>query len=82
MKRGNGTDKETQEYVINSIEHSLLVFRYAKTSIFAGHLELMENVPGVAAKIANAITAIEWIEARGSKRLAALQKISASKEVA
>ena len=54
-------------------EHSKHSFEFAKMELSCGHYDVIMNVPGSSVKIATAISAIEWIEARLDKELAKLK---------
>lgn len=66
--------KHERERLILDYDHSKGDFRTAKMLLSCGHYDMLMNVKGAAAKIATAISALEWLEASAAKAIAALQR--------
>ena len=70
--KGKMTQQERQ-HLLDSYEHSMHNFKFAKTVLTCGQYDLQMNVAGTATKIATAVAALEWLEAKTAKAIAALQ---------
>ena len=65
--------RDEREQLTFAYEHSKQLLKFAKMDLSCGHYEVILNVHGSSAKIAAAINAIEWLEARLEKELAKLK---------
>jgi len=74
-KKANKGEMPQQErqHLLDSYEYSMHNFKFAKTVLTCGHYELQMNVAGTATKIATAVAALEWLEDKTAKAIAALQ---------
>ena len=70
--KGEMTQQERQ-HLLDSYEESMRNFRFAKTVLNCGQYDLQMNVAGTTTKIATAIAALEWLEDKTAKAIAALQ---------
>ena len=70
--KGETTQQERQ-HLLSSYEYSMHNFRFAKSVLAGGHHDLQMNVAGTTAKIATAVAALEWLEDKTAKAIAALQ---------
>lgn len=72
MNEGEMTQRERQN-LLDSYKCSMQNFIFAKTVLIGGQYDLQMNVAGTTAKIATAVAALEWLEAKTAKAIAALQ---------
>ncbi len=70
--KGEMTQQERQR-LLDSYGHSMHNFKFAKTMLTCGQYDLQMNVAGTTAKIATAVAALEWLEDKTAKAIAALQ---------
>ena len=68
-----GVSRDEREQLEFAYRHSKQLLKFAKMDLSCGHHDMIMNIPGSSAKIAAAISALEWLEARLDKELAKLK---------
>ena len=72
--------RDERERLESAYGHSKQMLKFAKMDLSCGYHDVIMNIPGSSAKIAAAINAIEWIDARLDKEIAKLRVSARDKQ--